>query len=221
MNLSIGVVGAYMATLGYNTGWWMVLGHMMHFMPFYGMGIFYHKILEQYDKLSNSLYFTAVFAIQLTIIVIRGYTPSYSQVWLRFDNPVAPFVVGFIGIAFWLRVASLLEPLCGRSRLVNLIADNTYSIMINQFGGFMVIKTIFALISKFTNLCSEFDWVAYKTDLWYYYLPRGIGQTRILYLVAGIMIPIGIQWALNKLKFTVYDSVKTIANRRKNKEEAL
>lgn len=43
-------------------------------------------------------------------------------------------IVAYLGIAFWLRI--------GDNKYINLIADNTYSIMMNQFLGFMIVKTI-------------------------------------------------------------------------------
>ena len=85
-----------------------------------------------------------------------------------------PFVVGVLGIAFWLRMAKILEPALGRSKWVNLIADNTYTIMINQILGFMVAKTVFAVMNKYMGIFSGFDWGLYKADygylygIWYY-----------------------------------------------------
>ena len=51
-----------------------------------------------------------------------------------------------MGIAFWLRMAKILEPSLGKGRWLNAIADNSYSIMVNQYLGFMVVKAGFAFV---------------------------------------------------------------------------
>lgn len=200
LNLCLGIIGVYIAANGLNTDWWLVLVRMLYFIPFYEFGILYKRKLEKWDKWSSLMYFSIIFIIELIIIYIYGKAPAYTPAWFNnfVDGPILPFIVGFLGIAFWLRVSKLLEPVIGRNKYINLIADNTYSIMINQFAGFMIVKTIFALINKYTPYCSNFNWEGYKTDIWYYYVPHGIYQMHILYLVAGIAFPIMFQLILNK-----------------------
>lgn len=197
-----GIVGVQLAILGYHTGWYLVLVRMLYFLPFFGVGFFYKKILEKYDTLNNVIYFSLLFIIDLVIICIYKGTPSYSQAWCNNfnDGPILPFIVGFLAIFFWLRIAKILEPAIGKSKFVNLIADNTYSIMIHQFMGFMILKTIFAVCYKLTPFCSDFDIQKYKTDIGYLFLPNWQDQQKILYLISGILFPILIQLAINKVK---------------------
>ena len=116
-----------------------------------------------------------------------------------------PFVVGALGIAFWLRIARILNPVIGRSRTVNLIADNTFSIMVNHFLGFMLVKGIFAFVFEHTiNWFADFDWNAYHTNLWYYYLPKGLIQTRLIYIVVAIALAIAIQKGVDCFKKKVF-----------------
>ncbi len=198
--LAIGLFGIYLSNKGYNVNWWLALTRTMVFFPFFGAGIFYKKTLEKHDKLPNILYFSIILAIQLLLILLYGAPLSYTMSWGVYDGFVRPFIIGYLGIAFWLRVCKILEPILGRNKYVNLIADNTYSIMINHFAGFMIIKLIYALFSKFTSLFANFNIVAFKTDLWYYYTPRNIEQTLILYLIAGIVFPIIVQKLLTLIK---------------------
>lgn len=198
----LGIMGIWLASSGRNTGWWLVLVRMLYFLPFYGLGIFYKRILEKFDRASNLLYFSVIFILELAIIICQfGHRPSYSQAWCNDfnDGLILPFVVGTLGIAFWLRVAKLLEPVIGRSR-INLIADNSYSIMINQFMGFMAVKAVYALIHNFTSCFADFDLQRYKTDIWYFYLPREISQTKIIYLVSGICFPIALRYIIRHIK---------------------
>jgi hypothetical protein len=46
----------------------------------------------------------------------------------------------------------------------------------------------------------DFDWGGYKTDLFWYYIPRGLKHTLILYVVGGIAFSLAVQSVLNKAK---------------------
>ena len=72
--------------------------------------------------------------------------------------------------------------------------------MINHFAGFMIVKLIYALFSKYTSIFGNFDMDLFKTDIWYFYTPRDTQQALILYLVAGIVFPIIIQKILTFIK---------------------
>lgn len=200
--VAMGIGGIYLASIGYHTKWWLVLVRMLYFLPFYGAGILYKKVLERYDVLNNIVYFAIILCAELCIIYFYNGTPGYSQAWCNNfnDGPILPLVVGFLAIAFWLRVARVLEPAIGHSKCINLIADNTFSIMINQFMGFMLVKVIYAILYKLTPFCSDFSMELLKTDIGYCYIPKGIGQMKILYVVAGIVFPILVQQGINKVK---------------------
>lgn len=71
--------------------------------------------------------------------------------------------------------------------------------MVNQYLGFMAVKAGFALLKTFTGRCQAFDMAAFKSDLAYFYTPGG----RIFYLVyltAGLAVPILMQGAVKLLK---------------------
>ncbi len=200
--LTFGMCGVYISSKGYNVGWWLVLARFLHFVPFYCSGVFYKRILERKDCLPNGFYFLLIFTIQLIIIVVNGGAPLYEQVWSKFTSfTFMPYIVGFLGIAFWLRITRILTPVIGKSKIINLIADNTFSIMVNQFLGFMLVKAFYACGFKYTDfLFQDFNWEAYHTDIWYYYLPKGLSQTAIIYVFVSITLSISIQLLINKIK---------------------
>ena len=101
-----------------------------------------------------------------------------------------PFIIEFIGIFFWLRVSKILEPLLRDNKLINYIGSNTFSIMTHHLIAFMFVKFIFRTISKFTPYFSDFNVALYKSNIWYLYLPDNINQYKIIYLFAGLMIPL-------------------------------
>jgi len=108
-----------------------------------------------------------------------------------------------------MRIATILEPVIGKSKWINIIANNTYSIMINQFLGFMLVKSIFALIFKFKLGFFDFDLFSNRTNIWYYYMPENIYHTLIIYVVIGIAVSIYIQKIIDKLKLIFHNLTKT------------
>lgn len=202
INLALGIGGVYMAYLGYREGVWLVFARMLYFLPFFSLGTFYKMVLEKWDKLPGIWYFSIIFVAKLAIVWVYGKMPIYTPSWCNdfTENPVMPYIVGFLAIAFWLRIANELGNIIGKNKCVMMIANCTYSIMINQFIGFLAVSTCYALIQRVTGLFGDFDWLKYKTDVWYCYMPQNIEHTLIIYLAAGILIPILIQLGINRIK---------------------
>lgn len=198
----LGCIGVMLARNGFRHDWWLVLVRMLHLLPYFAFGILYKKKLEKLDTLSNTKYFTIVFIIEFIIILLHKGPYSYNSAWCDGFGavPIEPYLAGFVGIAFWGRIAKLIEPLTKNSYLINTIATNTYTIMINHFLGFMLVKTGYAFIYKFTTLASGFNMIMYKNDLFYYYVPKNIYQLNILYMIAGLSVPILMQKTIDKIK---------------------
>ena len=201
LSLLLGALGVWLAQHGFRRTWELLLVRTLYFLPFYGLGILYRRVLEPWDRLPNGWYFALIFFIQYLIIVLCGripyYTPSRCDDFV--EGGIVPFIVGFTAIAFWLRAARLLEPSLGRDRWVNAIADNSYSIMVNQYLGFMCVKAGFALIQAATSRCRDFDMAQFKSELSYFYAPGG-RIFFIFYLAAGLVIPIVMQKAVTLAK---------------------
>ena len=70
--------------------------------------------------------------------------------------------------------------------------------------GFMTVKTVFTIMSIWTRAFEDFDWFRYKTDIWYNYVPKGIAHTMIIYVMAGLIIPILMQKTMDILKERKY-----------------
>lgn len=196
--LLLGALGVWLAQQGFRRTWELTVVRTLYFLPFYAMGIFYRRVLEHWDRLPNLSYFAIVLLIQYVLIILCGripyYTPSRCDDFL--EGGITPFIVGFVAIAFWLRVARILEPSLGKERWVNEIAANGYSIMVNQYLGFMLVKAGFALIQLLTGRCQGFDMELFKSNLAYFYAPGG-HLFFIFYLAAGIIVPIAMQKFLN------------------------
>lgn len=186
----------------------------MFFLPCFEFGQFYKNKLEKRDNLSNTAYFSIIFLIQLILLTLYDviiYTPSKM---MRFENGVVvPYITAITGIAFWLRISKILAPAVKDWKPVRLIADNTYSIMIHQYLGFMTVKWMFYIIKLTTPLCENFDVHAMKTNIRYRYLPHGLQRYLLLYVAAGIFVPILIEKGTQKLTALI----KKLINERKYK----
>lgn len=200
LNLATGMFGIYLASKGLHTGLWLVLVRMLYFLPFYSLGILYKSTLEKWDKkIPHFWYFLFLFGVQQIIITVHGKSPSYTPSWCNNfnDGLLLPFIAGTLGIALCFRIAVILEPVIGKSKIVNCLADNAYSIMINQFMGAMMIKFIFCFIQSQTNYCDDFSRDEFKNKIWYHYVPGGITRFFLVYVLAGLVVPIAIQKIMN------------------------
>ncbi len=191
--LAIGMLSVW-ACIEYpqvKNGAMLLVFRSLFFLPGFSMGYFYKEKLEKHDKMSNVSYFAILFIIQLLLILFckdLAYTPSGCTGYK--NGFVIPYVTSITGIAFWLRVTKILTPAIKNWKLVRLIADNTYSIMIHHFFGFMCVKWLFWIISLAGNMFSDFSVTSLKSGFWYFYLPNGKTQFAIVYVLAGIFIPI-------------------------------
>lgn len=205
-NLFLGFFGVEISIYSPSCGWQLFFTRFMYFAPFYSIGYFYKTYLEKKDTISSFWYFMIIIIVELFLILINGHTSSYSIVAMDskfFENPFLPFFSGLLGIAFWLRIAKILTPVIGHSKVINTIADNTFPIMMNHILGFMILKLFYLLLSSLFDFLPEFDIEQFKIDVFYFYVPRGRGFP-ILYVVAGILVPICIQKILISLKKHLY-----------------
>ncbi|MCQ2596108.1 MAG: acyltransferase [Treponemataceae bacterium] len=201
MYLLLGIIGTYLSIKGFNNSWRLSILRFIHFLPFYALGILYKSKLEKYDNLPNHIYFGIFFTIQLLIICIYKKLPSHTPSWCIFgDGFIIPYIQGFIGISFWFRICKILESVCGKNKIINSIADNTFSIMINHLMGFMIVKTFFAFCCKYFDFFTKFDFTAYKTNIWYIYMYENIHQTRIIYVIFAIWFSIMVQKLIDLIK---------------------
>ncbi|MBQ9685084.1 MAG: acyltransferase family protein [Oscillospiraceae bacterium] len=199
--LLLGVLGIYLARSGFRRGWEQTLVRSLYFLPFYGLGLLYRRVLERYDTLPHAVYFAVVLLLQYVLIIVVGHVPAYTiSLCDNFnDGLLTPFITGALGIAFWLRVARLVESTLARDKCFNAIADNTFSIMTNHFLGFMLVKAGFAFLKRTTSHCQAFDMELFRSDLVYFYLPGGKLFT-LFYVAAGLAVPILMQKLVDRVK---------------------
>lgn len=196
-NCLLGVAGIYLANKGYNTFGWLFLTRFLYFACFYSFGYIYKIYLEKKDTFSSFWYFTIIIMLELLLILIYGHSPTYSIVGMfNFDNPVVSVFAGILGIAFWLRVSRILSPMIGKSKYLNAVADNTFSIMINHELGFFILKVMFYFAALLLPFLPEFPDEKLFFEYEYLYLPRGRGFP-VLYVFVGIAFAVLLQKAVD------------------------
>lgn len=199
-NLLLGFLGVYLAKKGFNTDFGLFFTRFMYFVPFYSLGYIYRIYLEKKDVLRNFWYFVIIIVFELVIILINGHSSYYLIFDMKeFSDPFSPYLVGVLGIAFWLRVSRILAPAIGKSKYIIMIANNTFAIMMHHFLGFSILGAMFYFASKFIPALPRFNIEAFMNSSDYIYMPRGRGFP-LLYTIFGIAFSILLQYAVLEIK---------------------
>ena len=214
-SLIVGMATVWLAIGGHVWGDYKAAGRILFLFPCFQMGCFYKRKLEKHDTLGNVPYFTIVLSIQVLLNVCCNGL-AFSAVWCTgFANgPIIPYVTVVSGIAFWLRIARVLAPIAQDSKTVRYLGQNTYAVMLHHVIVFMLIKAVIAGIAACTGLCEDFDFAQFYANIDYYYLVRGGEQFKMVYLAAGVVLPLLLQRSLSGLgqRFMSY-STKLFENK--------
>lgn len=199
-SLFVGMAVVQLSIGGHVWGPYRTPGRILFLFPCFQMGRFYHSELEKRDTIGNLPYFAVVLGIQALLGVCCGGL-AFSSVWCSgFANgPVIPYVTSVSGIAFWLRAARVLTPVLGESRALRFLGRNTYAVMMHHVLAFMLVKAVLAGAAAVTGLCADFDFAQFYGNIDYLYLVRGAEQFKAVYLAAGLLLPLGLQYGLNRI----------------------
>lgn len=207
----LGLFGIHLANKGYNNDWFLLLTKTLYFFPFFGFGYLYKNKLYRYDKLNNVIYFIISIFLQLVMITLLNNNLSFNPAWMRGfpENPLYAYTVGFNAIAFWFRISRILEPIIPKLNFINYIAKKTYPIMVHNVWGMFMVKTFYALLTKLNVADHPINWVKYKSDIWYSFVPFGLSQWYFTYFLGALFIPLLIDLVINKLKLLIINIYKS------------
>lgn len=199
--LCLGFLVVWLSAHGYVYDWYRIPGRLMYMLPCYQMGQLYRQRLEKRDALPNWLYFGVLFSIQLILVSFCNGL-AVSAAWCNgfLNGPVIPYVTAVTGIAFWLRVSRILTPALSKSRFWNDFGAHTFAVMMHQVMAFLAVKSVFFLLHTAAGWFADFDINAYLTDVYYMYLPGGLTQFKMLYVIAGICLPLLLQKGLDAVR---------------------
>lgn len=200
-SLLVGMAVVWLAIGGHVWGYYKTPGRILFLYPCFQMGQFYKKKLESRDKLANLPYFAMVIGVQL-VLTFTCNGLGFSSVWCTgFANgPLIPYVTTVSGIAFWLRVARILTPLLQENKYVRYLGSHTYAIMMHHVMAFMLVKMGLAGIASCTGGFADFDWQQFYHNIDYYYLINGAEQFKMVYLLAGVILPLLLQYGLDQVR---------------------
>jgi len=209
VTLLIGMVVVWLAMRGSVWGYYKHIGCILFLYPIFQAGQFYKKTLEcKLEKIPLHGYFAAVLLVQFAILWMTKGRVAYSAVWCTgfLNNPWVPYLTTFTGIAFWLGISRMLEPVWRQGNLLDVIGKNTFSIMMHHVTGFLVLNSIFLGIMYVSagTFLSDFDRNMYLVSYEYRYLPLGMEFGKWLYLFFGI----GVSLLIRKMEQRVLAYIK-------------
>lgn len=215
----IGVSWAIDCRLTGMTSVYKQLMRCMFMLPCFGFGKLYKSKLEKHDNLNNVAYFAIVMGVQLIILLTHKDIQYYPSNMNGFNYGfILPYVTALTGIAFWLRISRILVPALGDSKVVMKIANNTYIIMITHMLGFFALNLCLYMFNKIIPILSNFDANAFHNNIFYHYTPAGYGQFLLLFVVAGIIVPLGIQGLLNNISKQIKENILVKIKNKKTKK---
>ena len=172
----------------------------IYFLPSFSLGFLYKHFLEKHDKLPSYIYFTIILTIYT---IIKYFYPNtrHTPSWLDYLNApaIAVYASSLLSILFWLRISKILTPIIINNRTLLYISNNTFSIMIHHFIGFMFVKYLFSSLPNFNSY-------SFKNNIWYYHFPIDEIASTWIYLAITLVITLLIGFTTRK----IYD---TITNR--------
>lgn len=167
---------------------------------FIQLGRLYKRYLENLDTCPDVIYFAAVFAIQILLIVMLGNNSLNPQLYemTGFDKfGCNMLIAGITGTALWLRISRLLAKIPIRSRLVIFIGSNTKYIMAFHIVGFFLVNCKFMHMHErgiAPDFIGSFSPERFHTYLYYFCVDNV--RMVIIYFIAGMAVSLVLAWII-------------------------
>lgn len=201
----------------------------MFFFPFIELGILYKEHLEKkHSSMSGGSKLALMFILLVINAVRTVYMPAPYDIafdgideMVGFTSPylVTPLVSSVIGILFWLTFSELIEKQVGDSKFVNFMSCNTFWIMGLHITFYNILNLVLMFISTNIVELPYFDVDGFKAIEWYFW---GIsGNIKILYVMVGILGPLGMKWVYDKLYAAIDGKIKSLGQGSEQKTKKL
>ena len=170
-------------------------------LPGYAGGQLYRRCLEAHDRLPTVPYL-------MVIVVLRALLCAGNEnlAYLLSDCTYFPcgalgvYAGGALAIAFWLRIARILAPYMEKSRIALYASRHTFDIMMHHFMGFFLVNAVFLIIHALGVGAADFSVKSFRTVVDYTYAPGMKPEFNVIYLLAGLLLPLGIARAMDLIK---------------------
>lgn len=172
----------------------------MILLPGFAGGQLYRRVLEKRDRLPTVPYLLAIVVLRV-LLSTRYENLAYllSDCSYFVCDAFGVYAGGALAIAFYLRIARLLAPYIGRSRLALALSRNTFAIMMHHYMGFFALNCVFLALNASGLGAADFSVRSFRTMSNYMYAPGGKTEWDVIYLLCGLLLPLGIEWACQKL----------------------
>ena len=169
-------------------------------LPGYAGGVLYRRVLEKRDTLPTAPYLLGI-AVLRALLCLRYENLAYllSDCSYFVCDAIGVYLGGALAIAFMLRVARLLAPHVRKSRLAMAVSRHTFDIMMHHYMGFFALNGVFLIANALGIAAADFSVHAFRTQSGYVYAPGGRTQTNLLYILAGLLLPLAIAAATRTL----------------------
>ena len=195
-----GAVAVELCAAGRNGALPLFLMRALILLPGYAGGVLYRRCLEKHDTLPTVPYLLAL-VIARALLCTRYENLAYllSSCTYMDCGAVGGYLGGAIAIAFWLRIARLIAPHMQKSRLALALSRHTFDVMMHHYMGFFALNCVFLALHMLGLGAADFSVGALRTQSGYLYAPAGRQEWNVLYLIAGLIVPLLIGGAVRRL----------------------
>ena len=188
----------------------LVLLRIAILLPGYVMGVLYRNRLEKWDVIPTELYLIIIILLRLILCTVtENLAYIVSDCTYFATGGFGVYFGGILAIAFYLRIARLLNPLIQKSRILLYLSRNTFSIMMHHKIGFLCLNIIFLFLNWMRIGAVDFSLDAFRTVESYVYAPQGKAEWAILYVIVGLMVP----WIISKISDRITHNREFLQNR--------
>ena len=178
-------------------------------LPGYAGGQLYRRCLEQRDT-ARTVPYLLVIVIARALLCVRYENLAYllSKGTYFVCDAFGVYFGAALAIAFYLRIARLIAPWMKKSRLALYASRHTFDIMMHHFMGFFALNSVFLVLNALSMGAADFSVKSMRTAVDYNYAPYGRSEWNILYLIAGMLLPLAVAWATEQIRENIKKRAK-------------
>ena len=178
-------------------------------LPGYAGGQLYKRCLEHRDTMKTVPYLLIIVLLR-ALLCVRYDNLAYllSNCSYFVCDAFGVYFGGALAIAFYLRIARLLAPMMTKSRLALYASRHTFDIMMHHFMGFFALNGMFLAMNALGIGAEDFSVKSMRTMADYNYAPHGRSEWNILYLTAGMLLPLAVAWVTDQIKTCIKKRTK-------------
>ena len=201
--------------------YFLVLLKVMFFLPFIETGIIYREHLEKkHSAMPVGCKIGLLFGLLIinairTMCLPEPYDIAFDSIdeMAGFTSPVivTPLISSIIGILFWLTVTDLIGKPLYDSKFINYMSCNTFWIMSLHIVFFNIFNLILLLIKENVIFIRYFDSDYFRETEWYFW--EISPNIKIIYVVIGILGPLGVKLIYDKFTGFVSSRLRTLLSR--------